>query len=107
MAVAEPIEVGVEAAVAAARADAVLGPQVPRLAAEWDSHESWRVLDGSLVFADISGFTALSERLDPEEIRAFQNALFEMLAWEPGRGRARRADGASVPVLKHTRRSLT
>jgi adenylate cyclase len=34
----------------------------------------------TVLFADLSGFTALSERLDPEEIRAFQNALFETLA---------------------------
>jgi adenylate cyclase len=34
----------------------------------------------TVVFADLSGFTALSERLDPEEVRAFQNALFEVLA---------------------------
>src|SRR5262245_28595237 len=34
----------------------------------------------SVVFADVSGFTLLAERLDPEEVRAFQNALFETLA---------------------------
>jgi adenylate cyclase len=34
----------------------------------------------TVLFADLSGFTALAERLDPEEIRAFQNALFETLA---------------------------
>jgi len=34
----------------------------------------------TILFADLSGFTALSERLDPEEVRAFQNALFEALA---------------------------
>jgi len=34
----------------------------------------------TVLFADLSGFTALSERLDPEDVRAFQNALFEMLA---------------------------
>jgi len=34
----------------------------------------------TVLFADLSGFTALSERLDPEEVRAFQNALFEALA---------------------------
>ena len=34
----------------------------------------------TVLFADVSGFTALAERLDPEEVRAFQNALFEMLA---------------------------
>ena len=33
-----------------------------------------------MLFADLSGFTALAERLDPEEVRAFQNALFETLA---------------------------
>jgi adenylate cyclase len=32
------------------------------------------------LFADVAGFTTLSERLDPEDVRAFQNALFAMLA---------------------------
>jgi adenylate cyclase len=34
----------------------------------------------TVLFADVSGFTALAARLDPEEVRAFQNALFETLA---------------------------
>jgi adenylate cyclase len=34
----------------------------------------------TVLFADLSGFTALSERLDPEQVRAFQNALFETLS---------------------------
>ncbi len=34
----------------------------------------------TVLFADLSGFTALAERLDPEDVRAFQNALFEALA---------------------------
>jgi adenylate cyclase len=34
----------------------------------------------TVLFADLSGFTALAERLDPEEIRAFQTALFDVLA---------------------------
>jgi adenylate cyclase len=34
----------------------------------------------TVLFADVSGFTALSERLDPEDVRAFQNELFESLA---------------------------
>jgi adenylate cyclase len=34
----------------------------------------------TVLFADLCGFTTLSERLDPEEVRAFQNALFETLA---------------------------
>lgn len=33
----------------------------------------------SVLFADVSGFTTFTERLDPEEVRAFQTALFEML----------------------------
>jgi adenylate cyclase len=34
----------------------------------------------TVVFADLTGFTALAEALDPEDVRAFQNALFETLA---------------------------
>ncbi len=34
----------------------------------------------TVLFADLSGFTSLSERLDPEVVRAFQNALFETMA---------------------------
>ena len=34
----------------------------------------------TVLFADLSGFTTLSERLDPEVVRAFQNALFETLS---------------------------
>lgn len=33
-----------------------------------------------MLFADLSGFTALAERLDPELVRAFQTALFEAMA---------------------------
>ena len=39
---------------------------IPELAIEWAQSEparAWRVVDGSLCFADISGFTALAERL--------------------------------------------
>ncbi len=34
----------------------------------------------TVLFADVSGFTSLSERLDPEDVRAFQNDLFKMFA---------------------------
>jgi predicted ATPase/class 3 adenylate cyclase len=34
----------------------------------------------TILFADLSGFTALAERLDAEDVRAFQTALFETLA---------------------------
>jgi class 3 adenylate cyclase/tetratricopeptide (TPR) repeat protein len=39
---------------------------VPRLASEWDAiaaDRTWQVLDSTLCFVDISGFTTLSERL--------------------------------------------
>jgi adenylate cyclase len=36
----------------------------------------------TVLFADLTGFTALSERLDPEDMRAFQNDLFRMMAEE-------------------------
>ena len=34
----------------------------------------------TVVFADLSGFTSLAETLDPETLRAFQNALFQAMA---------------------------
>jgi adenylate cyclase len=34
----------------------------------------------TVLFADLTGFTALAEELDPETVRAFQNALFETMA---------------------------
>ena len=34
----------------------------------------------TVLFADLSGFTALSEQLDPEDVRAFQGDLFRELA---------------------------
>lgn len=33
----------------------------------------------TVLFADLCGFTSLSERLDPEEVRAFQTVLFQSL----------------------------
>jgi adenylate cyclase len=41
-----------------------------------------------VLFADLSGFTSLAERLDPEVVRAFQSALFDALA-----GAVKRFDG--------------
>ena len=43
-----------------------LVPYLPGVAVDWildDPARTWRELDGSLVFVDVSGFTALSERL--------------------------------------------
>src|SRR5437868_15445394 len=33
----------------------------------------------TILFADVSGFTALSEKLDPEEVRNLINACFDQL----------------------------
>ncbi|PYN86156.1 MAG: adenylate/guanylate cyclase domain-containing protein [Candidatus Rokuibacteriota bacterium] len=62
----------------AARSSAA-GTTSPRTAAQTDTREADR-RQVTVLFADLTGFTSLAERLDPEEVRAFQNALFEALA---------------------------
>lgn len=68
---------------------------VPRAAVEWDADAAatWREVDGTLVFVDISGFTALSERLarsgriGAEELTDVLNRVFSAmldLAYERG-----------------------
>ena len=44
----------------------ILRPYAPRLLIRWlaeQPHLSFRTLDGSMLFVDISGFTKMSERL--------------------------------------------
>ena len=62
-----------------------MGRFVTRVAAEWDLDapgQSWRSIDASLVFVDISGFTNLSERLarrgriGAEELTEVLNRVF-------------------------------
>ncbi len=62
-----------------------LAPYTPRISVEWDLDApgtTWQVVDGSLVFVDISGFTALSERLarlgriGAEELTAVLDTVF-------------------------------
>jgi adenylate cyclase len=57
-----------------AAADVVAPPPSPAAADAADRRPV------TVLFADLTGFTSLSEALDPEEVRAFQNALFTMLA---------------------------
>ncbi len=52
----------------------------PAAAATHDLHGEADRRHVTVLFADLAGFTALSERLDPEDVRAFQTALFETLA---------------------------
>ena len=74
--------------------DAVVGdafaivPYVPRLTIEWlrdEPERTWRELDGTLAFVDISGFTAMSERLaalgkaGAEEVTDVMNSTFAAL----------------------------
>jgi adenylate cyclase len=64
----------VEPTAAPPPAPVVTAPVAPTPAAEADR----RLV--TVLFADVSGFTTLSERHDPEDVRAFQNDLFAMLA---------------------------
>src|SRR6188508_363154 len=67
---------------------AELVPFVPRLTLEWLRDEPkaiWREVDGTLAFIDISGFTAMSEKLSSlgragaEEVTEVMNATFAAL----------------------------
>ncbi len=75
---------------------AALAPYVPRLVLDWDdpgAGPSYRAIDGTLAFVDISGFTAMSERLarsgkaGAEEVTEILNSTFARLlavAYENG-----------------------
>src|SRR5438445_4663606 len=65
-----------------------LTPYVPRLALEWQRDrpdERHRAIEGTLLFADLSGFTAMSERLaslgrlGAEELTEQLDAVFSVL----------------------------
>ncbi len=69
-------------------ASAELVSFVPRLTLEWlrdDPESLWREVEGTLAFVDISGFTAMSERLSSlgragaEEVTEVMNATFAAL----------------------------
>jgi len=82
--------------VSAPRMGADLSAYVPRLLVDWRRHhdgELFRIVEGSLVSADISGFTKLSERLaglgkrGAEELTDFLNECFDgMIAAAEARG---------------------
>ena len=66
--------------------EAALGPMRRQLAElEHAEHKTALAFEGerklvTVMFADISGFTALSEQLDPEAVRELINACFSHLA---------------------------
>ena len=87
-------------------------PYVPRLAAEWELDAPGvpaRQVDGTLVFVDISGFTALSERLaargriGAEELTEVLRFVFsEMLAIAYARGGVLLKFGGDALLLMFT-----
>jgi class 3 adenylate cyclase/tetratricopeptide (TPR) repeat protein len=97
-----------------------LVPFVPRLTLEWlrdDAGTSWRELEGTVAFIDISGFTAMSERLSSkgragaEEVTEVMNATFAALlsvAYEQGGGLLKFAGDALLLLYEredHARRA--
>lgn len=68
----QPAAQGVEAEVAPADPGGIVG------AAEGTPEADRRPV--TVMFADVSGFTAFSERLDPEEVRAFQVELYREMS---------------------------
>jgi class 3 adenylate cyclase len=89
-----------------------LGPSVPRLAAEWDLDAPgarWSELEATCCFVDISGFTALSERLarrgrvGAEELTEVLNHVFSrMLEVADAKGRALLKFGGDALLLAFT-----
>jgi class 3 adenylate cyclase/tetratricopeptide (TPR) repeat protein len=75
-----------------------LVPYIPRVVVEWlrtEPERTWREIDGTLAFVDISGFTAMSERLarqgkvGAEEVTEVMNRTFTHLldvAYDNGGG---------------------
>ena len=67
-------------------------PYVPRLVIEWlaeNPDREWREVDGTMAFVDISGFTAMSEKLatkgkaGAEQVTEVMNATFDALLGSP------------------------
>src|SRR6476646_9341585 len=92
-------------------ASAELVSFVPRLTLDWlrDQPDTWwREVDGTLAFVDISGFTAMSERLSSlgragaEEVTEIMNATFAALLDE-GDDHAARAARAAFEMRRTLR----
>src|SRR6516164_5127307 len=89
-----------------------LGPYVPRLSAEWELDAPgarWRQIEATCCFVDISGFTALSERLarhgriGAEELTEVLNSVFSrMLGIAYAKGGALLKFGGDALLLAFT-----
>src|SRR5437016_5849743 len=84
---------GAPLAAAAPPAPAVASPRFESPRAYTPAHLAARILKDraalsgerkqvSVLFADVSGFTSISERLDPEEVHALINRAFELMLAE-------------------------
>ena len=90
----------------------VLSPYVPHLVTEWAAtcaDERWRPIEGTMVFADLSGFTAMSERLSrlgrvgAEEVTdAIASCFNELLAVAHGVGGSLLKFGGDAMLLLFT-----
>ena len=87
-------------------------PYVPRLVIEWladDPDRDWREIDGTMAFVDISGFTAMSEKLatqgkaGAEQVTDVMNATFDALLGS----RTTTAAGCSSSAATHCSCSST
>jgi class 3 adenylate cyclase len=113
--------------------EAALAPYVPELLRRWPEGLAWQQLEGTMVSADISGFTTLAERLaergreGAEELNALICGCFEgmiehcdrqggdvikfggdaLLVWFAGDGHATRACRAAVGMRRTIRRRRT
>ena len=96
---------------AAVTEGATLARYVPRLSAEWglSTSEPWQEIDATLCYIDISGFTALSEklarrgRIGAEELTQVLNYVFgEMIAVAYDRGGSLLKFGGDALLLMFT-----
>jgi class 3 adenylate cyclase/tetratricopeptide (TPR) repeat protein len=108
----DPAECAILTAMANTSPRPSMGPYVPRLLADWDfdaPHAQWRTLPATCCFVDISGFTALSERLErrgrigAEELTVVLNHVFSrMLEISYGKGGALLKFGGDALLLEFT-----
>ncbi len=53
----------------------------------------------TVLFSDLSGYTAMSEKLDPEELREIMNRIFKQVKQSNRLFKSTRASSRSLPVM--------